>query len=212
MGHFIAHRDKSAQKIHRLLPQGALAIINWREICVGVDVVDNGGPAAVRSEEKIMDTGTGNKSMRVDDIGIRLRMRGEERRITSQHERLDVLCREVYAQIDKHGAASAAGDYLLFMTALDAHMTVEEDIYFPALHGLRPDAGSELAELVGEHAELRRQAEAIRDQLKAGDRDGARLDLDRLARHISKHELAEEDLIARITEGPVADFGHSTLD
>lgn len=157
-------------------------------------------------------TGAGSGAMRSGDSGLRLRMRGEERRITSQHEQLDVLCRDVYARIDKYGAAPAIGDFLLFMTALDAHMTVEEEIYFPALHGLRADAGGELSERVAEHVELRTDASAISELLKAGDRDGARLALDRLARRISKHEVAEEELIARITEGPVTDFGHSSLD
>ncbi len=73
------------------------------------------------------------------------------------------------------------------------------------------DAGPELADLVGEHAEVRSGAEEIRSLLRAGDREAARLALDRLARRISRHELAEEKLISRITEGPVADFGHSSL-
>jgi hypothetical protein len=157
------------------------------------------------------DEGTGVRPTGFVDSGIRLRMRAEERRISSQHERLDDLCREVYTQIDKHGAAPAIGEYLLFMTALDAHMRIEEEIYFPALHGLRADAGPELTVLVGEHAELRSAAAEIRTQLKAGDREGARLALDSLARRISEHEVAEENLISRITEGPVADFGHSDL-
>jgi hypothetical protein len=147
-----------------------------------------------------------------EDGGLRLRMRSEEQRITSQHERLDELCREVYTRIDKDGAALAINDFLLFMTALDAHMTVEEDIYFPALHGLCADAGDELTTLVGEHSELRQGADEIRLCLKSGDREGARLGLDRLARQISEHEQAEEDLIARITEGPVTRFGHSSLE
>jgi hemerythrin superfamily protein len=146
------------------------------------------------------------------DAGLRLRMRGEERRITSQHERLDDLCREVYTRIDKDGAQDAVQDFTLFMTALDAHMTVEEDIYFPALHGLCAEAGPELTALAREHEELRGEADAIRKHLKAHDREGARRCLDRLARHVSDHELAEEDLLARITEGPVVALGHTNLE
>ena len=48
-------------------------------------------------------------------------------------------------------------------------------------------------------------------KLYANDREGARLSLDRLARRVSEHELAEEDLIARITEGPVPGGGYSGL-
>ena len=143
------------------------------------------------------------------DVGLRLRMRSEERRIASQHKRLDDLCREVYSRIDEDGAVPALHDFLLFMTALDAHMAVEEDIYFPALHGLRAEAGEELAARVAEHDQLRADAAEIRDLLLDDDRAGARLALDRLAGRVSEHELAEEDLIARITEGPVAGLGHS---
>lgn len=146
------------------------------------------------------------------DQGLRLRMRGEEHRIGSQHEQLNKLCREVLIRIDQYGASSAINDFLLFMTALDAHMTVEEEIFFPALHGLCADASEELTVLVAEHDAFRRDLDEIRILLKAKNRVAARLALGRLARQISKHERAEEDLIARIAEGPIFQFGNSNLD
>lgn len=146
------------------------------------------------------------------DMGLKLRMRGEERRIASQHERLDDLCRELYARIGKEGATAALGEFVLFETALDAHMSVEEEIYFPALHGLRTDIGPELSNLVEEHDLLRSQAAGLEQLLRAGDAEAARQALDRLARDVSTHEQLEEALIARITEGPVAPMGHSSLE
>jgi hypothetical protein len=137
------------------------------------------------------------------DSGLRLRMRGEERRIESQHQSLDRFCGEVFVRIEKDGAAGAINDYLLFTAALDAHMTVEEDIYFPAFHGLRPDVGDELTALVAEHADLRVAMDDVKQALKRNDASAARLCLDVLARAISDHEKIEEKLIARITEGPV---------
>ncbi len=146
------------------------------------------------------------------DGGLRLRMRSEEQRISSQHRRLNALCREVYARIEKDGPSLAIDDFLLFVTALDAHMAVEEDIFFPALHGLRADAGGELTRFVEVHVELRRAADEVRLLLKAGDQAQAHLALDSLASHISKHEQAEEDLISRIIEGPVTRSGDSSLE
>jgi hemerythrin-like domain-containing protein len=146
-----------------------------------------------------------------DEAGLRMRMRGEERRITSQHEKLDVFCREVYTRIDKDGAQLAINDFLLFSAALDAHMTVEEDIYFPALHGLRPDIGDELAGLVAEHDELRVGLDEVRRALKRDDGPQARVALDQLARRVSAHEIAEEDLIALINEAPALEEGRSAL-
>jgi len=179
-------------------------------VIVGYRIRQSAGSQQRKTGQVMVENGTNGDSNK--DGGLRLRMRGEETRISSQHERLDELCREVYMRIEKDGAALAINDFLLFVTALDAHMTVEEDIYFPALHGLREDAGEELAKLVAEHETLREGADEIRLLLKAGDRDGARLALDSLAREISRHEQAEEDLIARITEGPVTRFGHSSLE
>jgi hypothetical protein len=142
---------------------------------------------------------------------FRIQMRSEERRIESQHEHLDFLCQELYSRIDKDGATQAIDEFVLFMTAFDAHMTVEEDIFFPVLYGLRADLGPEFETLVAEHAEFRIEAAKIQDRLRANDRDAARLALDRLARRISKHERIEENLLTRITEGPMAEFGHSGL-
>lgn len=145
------------------------------------------------------------------DVGLRMRMRSEERRITSQHEKLDDLCREVYTRIDKDGAAKATSDFQLFATALDAHMTVEEDIYFPALHGLRPDAGEALARLVAEHDQLRRRVDEVKRALERGERDDAKRSLDDLAREVTAHEAQEEDLIVQINEGPVLDDGRHSI-
>jgi hypothetical protein len=109
----------------------------------------------------------------------------------------------VYLRIDKDGPTHAIGECLLFITALDAHMTMEEDVFFPTLYGLRADLGSEFEALVDEHAEFRVEAAEIKDKLRANDREGARIALDLLARRISEHERVEEELLARITEGPM---------
>jgi hypothetical protein len=134
---------------------------------------------------------------------LRSQMRSEERRIESQHERLDSLCRDLYWRIDKDGPTHAIGEFLLFITALDAHMAMEEDVFFPVLYGMRVDLGPEFEALVEEHAEFRIEAAEIKDRLQANDREGARVALDLFARRISAHERVEEELLARITEGPM---------
>jgi hypothetical protein len=140
---------------------------------------------------------------RSGNAGLRTQMRGEERRIESQHERLDSLCQELYWRIDKDGPTHAIGECLLFITALDAHMTMEEDVVFPAFYGLRAELGPEFEALDDEHAEFRVEADKIKDKLRANDREGVRMALDLLARRISEHERVEEELLARISEGPM---------
>lgn len=146
------------------------------------------------------------------DAGLRLRMRGEERRILAQHDRLDALCEEIQERLGEDGPEaspeSSREGFQQLRTALDAHMKMEEEIYFPALHGLQADAESALSELVAEHDELRETASRVSDRLESLDRDGARVEMGRLASRVTAHEQAEEDLIARITEGASPRVGY----
>ena len=139
--------------------------------------------------------------------GARLRLRGEERRIEGQHERLDALCREVYAVLGKEGPLAAINDFLLYKSALEAHMTLEEDVYFPALHGLRGDLSELLTRLVKEHDAVLIELDEIKKRLKKRDATQARLGLESLARFFEEHEKIEEDLLAHVTEGPIAATG-----
>ncbi len=148
----------------------------------------------------------------IDDAGLRLRMRGEERRIASQHDQLDELCAAVSTRIDREGALASLGSFLRLVAALDAHMTLEEEIYFPALHGLRAGIGAELESLIAGHRSLRSDAAEIRKMLWSDERQNARFAIDRLAKSISKHELREEALIARVMHPSTVDSGTADSD
>lgn len=142
------------------------------------------------------------------DAGERLRMRSHERRIEGQHARLDDFAHDVYDSLqksarDKEGVAAAMDDFQLYESALEAHMTLEEDVTFPRLHGLRPDLGERLTILVREHDVLRNEVEAIKAQLEKGDRSAAQLALEAFARRLERHEASEEELLAAVGEGPM---------
>ena len=147
-----------------------------------------------------------------NDSGLRLRMRGEERRISSQHKQLGDLFERTLDSVEAIGPRKALGDFLLFQTALEAHMSVEEDIYFPALHGLRNDVKDELVELVEEHREIRIALENVKYLMSRSVDHEAKMALIELANRIEQHEEQEENLLARITEGPLTSFGHTSLD
>lgn len=141
-----------------------------------------------------------------------MRMRGEERRISSQHRQLEDLFARVLGSVEAGGPRKAVGDFLLFSTALEAHMSVEEEIYFPALHGLRNDVGEELAQLVEEHESIRTSLPSVQRHLNESDEGVALRVLGELADRVSRHENQEESLLARITEGPVSGLGKTTLE
>ena len=137
------------------------------------------------------------------EAGERVRMRSHERRIEGQHARLDEFAHDVYHALDKDGAAAAIDDFALYATALEAHMSLEEDVTFPRLHGLRPDLGSQLTLLTREHELLRSELASIQARLEDGDDAGAHLAFEALARRLEQHEAREEELLAHVGEGPM---------
>ena len=145
------------------------------------------------------------QAMRVgEQSGLKLRLRSEERRIESQHQRLDILCRDVYSALDKNGPHAAINDFLLYEAAVEAHMTIEEETYFPAIHGLRTDLGSELSDLVQDHVAIRMGLKEIKAHLKSNSTSPAMLSLEALGRQFYTHEINEEELFARVSSGPIA--------
>ena len=88
-------------------------------------------------------------------------------------------------------------------------MKIEEEIYFPALHGLRTDVADELAKFLVQHDGFREEATSVHSLLAGGDVPAARSCLECLARRMAQHEQDEEDLMARISDGDATDFGQS---
>jgi iron-sulfur cluster repair protein YtfE (RIC family) len=134
----------------------------------------------------------------VADIGLRYRMRSERRRISSQHRKLDELFAAVDEALFRSGIHTARVAFTRFGDALEAHLSLEESIYFPALHGLRPDAAGELDHLLAEHTELRRRMRELSALFEAGETETTAARLASLADRVADHEEAEELLIARI--------------
>ena len=135
------------------------------------------------------------------DAGLQLRLPGEQRRIHSQHNQLDTLLGIVFQSLDRGSIHMASQAFLRFADAFEAHMEVEESLYFPALHGLRPEIDPELTVLIEEHRSMRADVAAARTLLAGGDRESVRPRLEQLALDISRHEEAEEDLISVIRLG-----------
>jgi iron-sulfur cluster repair protein YtfE (RIC family) len=132
----------------------------------------------------------------VKQEGLEKRVAFEARRISSQHRQLEAF-HELVAQ------ALAAGEpggvlraFMRFRDALEAHFAMEDEIFFPAMHGLRPELEVELTVLVQQHHAMRAQIaeiQALFDAEQLGD--GGRV-LDAMVGTLSQHEEREERLQA----------------
>lgn len=131
------------------------------------------------------------------DVGARHRMRYEELRISRQHDQLNSLFAAVLGSLYRDAVHNARDAFVRFADALEAHLSLEDRLYFPALHGLRPDLERALATLGEEHAALRARMNVIRALLASGERETSRERLDEFANLLSDHEAREEELISR---------------
>jgi hypothetical protein len=136
-----------------------------------------------------------------DPDGLGLRLRREALRVASQHHQLDQF-HEVFESALARGDAPAAElSFARFADALEAHFALEEQIYFPALHGRDPAAAGELAGLVREHEALRAAVAETAGALRSRDLAACDGTLRRWLPRLVLHERREESLMAREAAG-----------
>jgi hypothetical protein len=142
----------------------------------------------------------------LEQPGLRLRMSHEARRISSQHRQLDSLFALVADAVTRGAPREARDAFVRFGDALDAHVSLEDELYFPALRGLRPALADDLAALEQEHRAFREQTDALRRLFDtAYDSESlARCEapLERLVSAVENHEGREELLIAQVRTPP----------
>lgn len=129
--------------------------------------------------------------------GLGLRLRREALRVASQHHQLDQFHEVFENALARGDAAGAEQSFARFADALEAHFTLEEQVYFPALHGRDAAAASELAELVREHEALRSGLAEITSALRARDLEACDGAIGAWLPRLVLHERREEALMAR---------------
>ena len=139
---------------------------------------------------------------RIEQPGLRLRMDGERRRISSQHRQLDAL----YALVEEAfegGSLDAIGPALgRFRDAWLAHTSLEDGFIFPALRGLRPELAQPLEALSTEHGRFRAALRELEARLAAADVAGLGEALEAFAAELAHHEAREEALVGAWVPDP----------
>jgi hypothetical protein len=135
----------------------------------------------------------------IEQPGLRLRIGSEGRRISSQHRQLDSIYAQVAAAAGRGSLEETRRALQRFRDAWEAHTSLEDGFYFPALRGLRPELGVELEALSAEHGRFREAFDGLDAQLAARDLPGLGAALERFAEAIAGHEEREETLVAELT-------------
>jgi hypothetical protein len=126
--------------------------------------------------------------------GLRFRLRRAARRIAEQHQHMQEMARAVEGALAAPGEGRLAEALTRYRQALEAHFALEDEVFFPALHGLVPEEIRELEALSSQHGEFR-AALARLDPAQAG------LGADFRALHaaLKEHEAREERVARRLS-------------
>jgi hypothetical protein len=131
--------------------------------------------------------------------GLHLRAAIEHRRISSQHRQLDEIYSLVVTALHGDDLPAARVAFQRFRDAWEAHTSLEDSFYFPALHGLRPGLAPRLDGLVEEHAGFRRELDALEHHFARDDRAAIAVALDAFVGYVADHERREEALAAELS-------------
>jgi iron-sulfur cluster repair protein YtfE (RIC family) len=130
--------------------------------------------------------------------GLELRLKRVRRQIAAQHRHLkpifQVLCDAVAAR-DPREARAAFENY---RDAIEAHFSLEDEFFFPALHGLHREYARQLDALTREHEGFLRDVREIGEALRRADLPRANEALEAFAAALSAHEENEQRIVDAI--------------
>jgi hypothetical protein len=134
--------------------------------------------------------------MNLKQNGLEKRLEFEARRISSQHRQLDAFHEMVARAIEGGDPSAVLAAFMRFRDALEAHFAMEDEVFFPALHGLRPELEGELTALIQEHRGYRAQLERVQAHFDGEQiAEGGRV-LEAMVEALIAHETREERLQA----------------
>lgn len=129
--------------------------------------------------------------------GLRLRLRSESQRLSTQHRQLNTFFGYVAQALERGSLQGARTSFLRFRDALEAHLTLEDTVFFPAFRGLQPDLAELLTRLVEEHEHFRMTLEELHELLATGSAEAFARTFDQLADKVAEHERVEEEILAK---------------
>jgi hypothetical protein len=137
--------------------------------------------------------------MNDEQPGLRPRLAHATRRLAAQHEYLDALLATTRRAVERSTPPEAREALHGFRGALDAHFALEEQVHFPALHGLEPARASEIEALVLEHRALRDRLLVLEGKVGREPRDEVARGFVDLGAALRDHETREERLFGVTT-------------
>ncbi len=133
------------------------------------------------------------------ETGLRHRLRRCARQISDQHRHLKPIFGELLGALEQ-GSADGLRDPLDQLTeAIRAHFSLEDEMLFPALHGLRPQYGADLESLTREHEDFLAQLDRLGATLDESV-DAFQREFDTFRAALREHEKREERIVSMVSD------------
>jgi hypothetical protein len=123
-------------------------------------------------------------------------LRRDLERWWQDHSELDYVIDALLTMIDRGSAAAASNALEDLAGAMEAHLEIEEEVYFPLIERLAPEHASTVGAARRTHLDLREHIASLRDHLAQSELEAARGALTKLLRELRTHEQMEAQLIA----------------
>lgn len=128
--------------------------------------------------------------------GLRFRVQRAAKKIPQQHRHIDELFGRLQAALTRDGLPEVKETFLQYHGAIEAHFALEDDVFFPALHGLHPEHGAELQKLCDEHRSFSKDLEDLADRLNNLHVETFTSGLRNFVTRLALYESREERLLA----------------
>jgi hemerythrin-like domain-containing protein len=134
------------------------------------------------------------------ETGLRHRLRRAVRQMATQHEHLRTLIHAIADAIEVGRVEEIQESVDRLRGSIEAHFSLEDDVFFPALHGLHPETGRELNDLMREHVDFLEDLSRLRNGLTTGTLDDFAQGYRAFSQSIAEHECREERLVASLAD------------
>ena len=143
--------------------------------------------------------------------GLRFRLKRAARQTGEQHEHIHEILRDFESAVADGDRERLVEVFGLYRSALAAHFQLEEEVFFPALHGLHPEHGEELEELAAQHVVVADALDDLALRIESESLDVFAAEVRALVVEMGHHEKREERLVRRLMGWPGADDQGGTV-
>ena len=118
-----------------------------------------------------------------------------EHAVARAHRELDALFDETRAALRAGERAVGVESRDCLCEALETHFAQEDDLYFPAISSLRPEARASVKGFAEDHERLRSLSRELRACMEKESREEVEAGLAEFAAFFAEHEAREEEFL-----------------